>query len=745
MSKPTPVRLSKLRGIAAQAFRGMIIALGLATMTVLSGVLSVEIAKTWSNPPHLAAAQEVSRIVVDRNDNLLRPFTASDGRWRLPIKQANVDQRYIDMLLAFEDKRFYDHGGVDITAMTRAAVQFITNGRIISGASTLTMQVARLIERRHERSLQGKIRQIIRARQLESVLSKHELLELYLRLAPFGGNIEGVRAASLAYFGKEPKRLSVGQAALLVALPQSPEWRRPDRHQDAARTARNRVILRARASGILSEAEAERGLSESIPNKRRPFPMLAPHLAEKELRAQPQVQVHRLTIDRQLQSELEKLARDHAQLLGEKLSVAVIAVENKTGAIIAHVGAADYLNSNRNGPIDMVNAVRSPGSTLKPIIYGLGFEAGVAHPETLIEDRPARFGRYAPKNFDQDYRGTITVRDALAQSVNVPAIKVLDAVGAPKLVARMRRAGAKVELPADTEPSLAIGLGGVGLRLHDLATIYTSLANGGRYTKLFHRKGEDQQRRLSGAIASDLRKQLMTPVAAWYVTDILKDAPAPDHARSGRVAYKTGTSYGYRDALAVGLDGKHTIAVWVGRADGTSVPGLVGRIAAAPILFDAFARIGSTRAALPGPPAGALRVSYRDLPPPLKRFERTTETHQRGPFTESPVVISFPLDRSEIEVDVSPATNGANNASASPVMLKAKGGTLPLIWLVDGKVINAQAARDIFWRPSGVGFSRLTVIDATGQVDRVNVRIKKSQSGPLAMPRGRLTIQDRDE
>ena len=367
--------------------------------------------------------------MLDRHDKLLRAFTTEEGRWRLPLAPDEVDQRYLAMLMAFEDKRFYEHHGVDARSLARAAWQLIENRHIVSGGSTLTMQVARLVEGHYERSGSAKLRQILGALQLERYLSKREILALYLQLAPFGGNIEGVRAASLAYFGKEPHRLSVGEAALLVALPQSPELRRPDRNPRAARLARDRVLDRVMHAGVISTAEVTRARLEPIPHERRAFPKLAPHLAESEVAAAPAKTVHRLTIDRGVQRSLERLAEEQTKLLGQKLSAAILVVDHTTGEVIAHVGSAGYLDDDRLGAIDMANAVRSPGSTLKPFIYGLAFEAGLAHPETLIEDRPVRFGSYAPKNFDESYHGTVTIREALAQSLNIPAVKMLDAVG----------------------------------------------------------------------------------------------------------------------------------------------------------------------------------------------------------------------------------------------------------------------------------------------------------------------------
>jgi penicillin-binding protein 1C len=582
------------------------------------------------------------------------------------------------------------------------------------------MQVARLVEGHYERSGPAKLRQIVGALQLERHLSKREILALYLRLAPFGGNIEGVRAASLAYFGKEPRRLSVGEAALLVALPQSPEQRRPDRSPQAARTARDRVLARAVGAGVISQAEATRARQEPVPHGRRAFPKIAPHLAETEVMAAPATSVHRLTIDRGVQRALETLAEEQTKLLGQKLSAAILAVDHATGEVIAHVGSAGYLDGSRLGAIDMATAVRSPGSTLKPFIYGLGFEAGIAHPETLIEDRAVRFGTYAPKNFDEGYHGTVSIREALAQSLNIPAVKVLAAVGPGKLSGRFRRVGVEPQFPDKTAPTLAMALGGVGLSLHDLATLYASLARGGEAVTLRHRKGEaaaataEAARALLHGKHAARPQQILSPIAAWYVTDILKDAPPPLNAKGGRFAYKTGTSYGYRDAWAVGYDGRHTIAVWVGRPDGASTPGLVGRLAAAPILFDAFARLGERRTALPPPPPGAIRATGSELPPPLKRFREGGAETAQGPYLEPRVLIAFPPDRSEVETELD-----------APVQLKANGGVLPLTWLVNGTPITSDPrARHVTWQPDGPGFVKLSVIDAKGRVDRVTVRLK---------------------
>ena len=671
-------------------------------------------------PPPLEAATEGSVVVLDRDGKLLRPFTTKDGRWRLPVDETTVDPRYLAMLFAYEDKRFYTHHGVDIPALLRPPFQFLTSGHIRSGASTLTMQVARLLDGKHERTGLGKLRQIVRAVEIERKLTKSEILRLYLKLAPFGGNLEGVRAGSLAYFGKEPLRLSVGEAALLVALPQSPAGRRPDLHADAARRARSRVLALAVEAGLIDVAEQTHANAEPIPAARKPFPQYAPHLSEEEVAAFPGTIVHRLTLDRTLQANLEDLARSSAQSLGPRLSLAIMVADNASGDVLAYVGSPDYLDRKRFGPIDMASAVRSPGSTLKPLVYGLAFEAGIAHPDTLIDDKPTRFGRYAPKNFDDSFHGTVTVREALRQSLNVPAVKVLAAVGPTRMMARLKEAGIHYELPLDAGPSLAVGLGGVGLTLRDLTELYADIARGGAAKALRHRAQGDDNKTMgdNNKTMHDTTGQLLTPVADWYIQSILRGTAPPRNAKGGDIAYKTGTSYGYRDAWAAGFDGKTTIAVWVGRPDGVPEPGITGVGSAAPILFDAFARLPGRRVPLPPAPEGA-EVGI-DLPPPLKVFlPDRLEKAVNKPFSEPELAISFPPDNTEIALDQ------AADGSARPLIAKAEGGVLPLTWMVDDEPVASETfSREARVKPHGKGFAKISVVDATGRVDRVTVTVR---------------------
>ncbi|MFG5118555.1 penicillin-binding protein 1C [Methylorubrum sp. POS3] len=660
-------------------------------------------------PLDLTAASLRSTVILDRKGQLLRPFATTDGRWRLPVTAGEVDPRFLAMLKAYEDHRFDTHPGIDPAATLRAAWQLLTAQRIVSGGSTLSMQVARLVEPRAERSLRAKLRQMIRAVELERRLGKAGVLDLYLALAPYGGPVEGLRAASLAYFGREPARLSFAESALLVALPQAPEARRPDRFAATARRARDRVLDIAAARGLLTPQEAHAAKAEPVPTARKRFPMLAAHAAEQAVAADPDARVQRLTLDARLQASLESLAAERATALGPALSAAILVVDNRSGHVLAHVGSAGYLDGTRAGAVDATAAVRSPGSALKPFIYALAFENGLAHPETLLDDRPARFAAsYAPENFDLGYRGTVTARVALQQSLNLPAVDLLETVGAARFVARLRGAGASILLPRDTAPGLPVALGGLGITLTDLARLYAGLARGGSVPSLRHR--------LDGPPSPAAPERTVAdPVSAWYVADILRGAPPPENAPAGRLAFKTGTSYGYRDAWALGFDARVTVAVWVGRPDGASVPGLVGRSAAAPMLFDAFSRFGGEPEPLPRP-REALVAATIALPPPLRHIRRDAPKTLAATLGV-PLKIAYPPDGARVDL-------GLGAGEKARLALKALGGLPPLTWMVDGLPVAESLRRQSDWSPAGAGFARISVMDAAGASDSVVVRLE---------------------
>lgn len=646
-------------------------------------------------PPLLV---ETSVEVLDRDGDLLRAYTVADGRWRLAVELDRVDRTYLATLLAFEDKRFRDHIGVDPWAMLRAVGQAVWNGHIVSGGSTLTMQVARLLEESGTGALDGKIRQIRVALALERRLTKDEILTLYLHLAPFGGNLEGIRAATLSYFGKEPLRLTPAEAALLVAIPQSPELRRPDRSVEHATDARDRVLQRALEDGLIDADQVAAARTEIVPTMRRPFPALAPHMSDR-VRTEETAQIHHLTLSRSRQEAMEKLAADVVQGQGDRLQVAIVVADHRSGEILASVGSAAFQADARAGFIDMTRAIRSPGSTLKPLVYGLAFDEGLAHPETLIEDRPTNFNGYQPQNFDRHFRGTIRLREALQQSLNIPVVALTEALGPARLLAALDKADVRFQVPGG-QPGLAIALGGIGASLEDMVQLYAAIARGGVSLPLTHRlqgQREEGQRVLSAS-------------AAWQVGDILAGLAPPPGAPENRLAYKTGTSYGHRDAWAIGYDGRHVIGVWMGRPDGTPVPGAFGADLAAPVLFQAFARLKPALDPQPSAPPATLLLSNAQLPQPLQHFRSRSAAFE---VAKDAPAVAFPPDGSEVEL------------LPEGLLVRVRGGTAPFTWMADGvPVAVSLGGRETMLPALGKGFVTLSVIDSAGRSARAKVRLR---------------------
>ena len=642
--------------------------------------------------------------VLARDGSLLRAFPVENGLWRLAPPAEGVDPGFLRMLIAWEDRRFRDHDGVDRRAVLRAGWQAATQGRVVSGASTLSMQTARLLERGPTGDWRAKLRQARVALALERRLGKNRILDLYLRLAPYGGNTEGVRAASLMWFGKEPRRLTPAESALLVALPQAPEARRPDipaRHA-AARIARDRVIDRAEALGLLTPEAAQTARATPLPDRRRAFPSVAPLLADRLRRENPGALRIETTIDPALQRRAETLAARAVAAQPAQVSAALIVADHGTGEILAHVGAAAFTDPRAGGFIDMTQALRSPGSTLKPLVYALGFDDGLIHPETLIEDRPAAFGRWQPENFDRHFRGTVTIRQALIESLNIPVVRVAEALGPARITAALRRVGAPVTTQG--APGLAVVLGGGGVSLEGLVQAYAALARGGRGVSLHARPGAARE---MGPVVG--------PVAAWYVGSVLAELPPPGGRAQGRVAWKTGTSYGHRDALAVGYDGRFVAGVWLGRPDGTPVPGAFGGELAAPLLFDLFDALEGRRVALPPPPPAALTLPNAALPPALRRFSPPGTMRPANPTAPQaePLAILFPPDGAEVEL------------TGDHIVARLRGGTGPYSWLLNGQPVAVSVSGATVQLPVAPGFGTLSVIDAGGAGARAQIRLRR--------------------
>ena len=622
------------------------------------GLQVVLFALSAAFPPDMARAKRSSPVVLDHRGAWLRALPVEDGRWRVRADLARTDATFQKRLIAVEDARFRQHLGVDPLALVRAVGSAAVHGRATSGASTLTMQTARLLEPR-PRNLGSKLIEMVRAAQLESRLTKREILALYLTLAPYGGNLEGVRAASLAYFGHEPTSLTDGEQALLIALPQSPEARRPDRRPEAARAARRAVLDKMVRARVLTEAAATEAEAEPLP-RRGTFPTLAWHAAGELALAAPASQPSVVsTIDADLQTRLEPMAAAVAAAQGPDVTAAILVVEIKGRAVRALIGSAG--RERPGGWIDLTRAIRSPGSALKPFIYAFAFEAGVAAPDTEVDDAPRRFSDYQPEDFDRVFHGRVTAREALMHSLNVPAVSLLERVGPQVFEARLQGAGARLVRPKTgyRDAGLALALGGEGITLRDMAMLYAALGDGGVAKPLAWTQAD------AAAVARSHGVRLVSATAARQVLDILREAPTPKGrapsvlTRGGpAMAFKTGTSYGFRDAVAAGVAGDYAIAVWTGRADGGARSGLTGRDAALPLLFDVADQIAPSVSA-PRP------IAPKSAPEALRQLDRPNP----GPR------LIFPPDGAVVEAPgFGPASRG---------LALAAGGT-GLTWYVDG-------------------------------------------------------------
>ncbi|WP_373563491.1 penicillin-binding protein 1C [Pigmentiphaga litoralis] len=615
--------------------------------------------------PRAALARPDGGLVVTAEDGTpLRTYPSADGVWRYPVAADQVSPLYYDALLTFEDRWFYWHPGVNPVAMARAAWQWARSGRVVSGGSTLTMQVARMVDPRlhyGDRSLRGKLRQVLRALQLEWHLSKAQILALYLNHAPMGGIVEGVEMASRAYLGKPSSQLSHAEAALLTALPQAPSRLRPDRAPAAAQAARDKVLDRLRDLGTWDAATVADARIEQVIVQPLRARWLAP-LAAERLRQGTRVlaressaktgsrppggsgtgqgpnpaadiasgasrgsasapsaavppglplraaslpttarTVVRSTLDIELQSAVETMLLDRVDALPPKVSMAVLVMDNDTLATKVYAGSADFSDRRRANHVDMVRGVRSPGSTLKPFLYAMALDDGLIHSESLLVDAPQSFGGYRPGNFQAAFSGPVSVSDALQRSLNVPAVDLLDRVGPARFASNLRAAGLRLRMGTGISPNLSLILGGGGTTLEELVAAYRALARGGMAG----------QPRLEPD-APRVEARIMSPGAAFIVREILENGGHPDrpfYDGPRGLAWKTGTSFGFRDAWAVGVTDGFTIGVWVGRPDGTPNPGFFGANVAAPLLQDIVAALPAPPPAPRKPPAEVTQVS----------------------------------------------------------------------------------------------------------------------------------------
>lgn len=532
--------------------------------------------------------KKFSQLVVDKNGRPLRAFADNQGVWRYPTKHSQVSENYLQALINYEDREFWRHHGINPFSLLRAVGQLVTNGKAISGGSTLTMQVARILEP-HSKSIPGKLWQMFRAFQLEFYLDKTEILDLYLNYAPFGGPIEGIEAATYTYLGKSAKEMTDAESALMAVLPQSPTRFRPDRHPERAEKARNKVLDRLMTYHIWSKEKVAQAKLESVYAEFNSRPLVAPLLARRLVKQFPNKRIIRSTIDIDLQMQMADQVKAYLSRFSESTSASALLVDNQSLEVLAYVGAGDFANKKRFGHIDMNRAIRSPGSTLKPFIYAMAMDKQLIHSESLLQDVPLHFAGYSPKNFTRQFAGPISTSKALQQSLNIPAVQVLSHLGAENFAGQLENAGLNLYFPGQSRPSLSLALGGVGVKLEELVAAYRSLAAEGLSGKLRYLQDSVKQ-----------ETYLISKESAWIIGDILSKVPLlsgrPGFHRSSIhnkgltktsnrwVAHKTGTSYGHRDAWMVAVTAKYSLAIWIGKPDGTPSPGEFGRKTAAPLV-----------------------------------------------------------------------------------------------------------------------------------------------------------------
>jgi len=650
---------------------------------------------------------EYSAQILARDGQRLRMFTSSKGYWCFPVDINQLDKRYLKALISYEDQRFYQHNGVDVISLVRAVFQLVSEGRVISGASTLSMQTVRLLQP-VSRTLKNKLVEMLQAWRMESQLSKQEILNIYLSLAPYGGNIQGITAASYFYFGKTPKRLTTSEIALLIALPQAPETRRPDRHPIAARYARSQVLLRLNEANIIDRQQLQLATKQAIPRIRTAIPFVAPHFAERMKRKAQEKKDYRLitSLDYPLQLKVQKFTENYQKQLPPGETLAILIVDNDSRQILAHMGSGNYWQASQ---IDLSRSVRSPGSALKPLIYGLGFEQKLFHPQTWVMDQPLRMNDgYGPQNFDGQYHGQVNLITALQKSLNVPAIKALNRVGAKTLVTRLQSLGVVLQLPKNQDPGLPIALGGAGIRLQDLVALYSAIANRGSYQPL-SLLAVDEQNFTPGI-------KLLSPQASWYLDFVLQGVPVPqgyEQQEYDKIRFKTGTSYGYRDVWSIGYNNRYTIGVWRGRPDGGFTQNSSGLSYAAPLLFQLFDFLPPSAAQ----PRVADKPDNVDLPGvanlPINMQWLAKDANR---FLADNPIIQYPLDGSIIEVQ---------DSQQQILLLKAQAGTPPYYWLVNGQFQSHHGDGSQYqWPITGKGPHRITLIDSLGKQSSSEVTLK---------------------
>jgi penicillin-binding protein 1C len=739
--------------------------------------------------PTTALHRQPAVIGTDREGSPLRIFLPADEQLRIPVSLSEVAPVFIRALMASEDRWFYQHPGVNPLAIVRALWANIRHGRVVSGASTITMQIARMAEPK-SRTLWAKCWEMFRALQLERHLSKDQLLELYLNLTPYGGNVAGIGAAAYVYFGKTPAQLSLGEAALLAVLPRSPNNYNPARNPTAALAIRNRVLRQLAQRAVFPASAVTDALRHPLPMVAWRSPFIAPHFCQLAVDRLP----HRSRLHTTLDQRVQKIAEEQTALWISTLrdrgigSAAVVVIENESRAVRAMVGSPNFFEERYDGQVNGATARRSPGSTLKPFLYAMAMDAGLVIPDSYLLDIPTDFSGYVPENYDGQYHGRVTMRDALVQSLNAPAVRLLSTVGVETFQRLLQRGGLTTLDRPPTSYGLSLILGSGEVSLLDLTNLYATLAVGGEHRALqLQSDAVGTADRLFSAEAAALTAGILTGVQrpdlprAWRLT---RDAPV--------VAWKTGTSYGHRDAWSIGFSSRYTIGVWAGNFDGRGQKGLAGSEYAAPLLFALFRAIEGGTAQLVRPQdlhLGTVRVCTlsHELAGPFCPLQESVtvlpgrsklsscSSHQRmfvdaatgdqlaGACLSSrphraevvtvypPELVAWwytqeqPLPRmprlspfcnevpgGEALTIVSPATSTpyrlrrGTPVADQKIPLRVQGGAAPLqlYWYQDGKLVATGTPAAQILLPLQVGTHRLVVVDNAGRVGSTVYRVE---------------------
>jgi penicillin-binding protein 1C len=712
-----------------------------------------EVAVRLVPAPLQSAMPPTATLLLDRAGRPVAAFAASDGRWHLPLADADISPHLLSALVAVEDARFYDHGGVDWVGVAAAARDNATSARR-RGASTLTMQLYRLREQQSGRAIDrgwlGKVRQALHARQIDRSAGKRELLIEYVNRAPFGGALVGAGAASWRYFGKPCKDLSLGEAALLAGLPQNPNAYRPDRHPEGALRRRSHVLRRMEAVGVISAAQRAEADAEPLTASWRPLPQEravasgvsadGAAAALLAISARTRGGIYTTTLDSRLQATTCRIAAEQLASLGPSgVSAATVVVLDTTSAdVLASVSLERTVGGRLSASaMDLATRPRSTGSVLKPFIYAAAFDAGIAGPRTLLSDEPTAWAGYMPANFDRTFAGNLPAAEALARSRNIPAMTLLERVGIARTVGVMESLGIATPARSSRPPGLSLAIGGVEATPMEIAQAYAALARDGiaRPARLRWPPDVQSAAPVGARPVAALRASACRQTLAALVDEARTRAISPE-AAAARVAWKTGTSSGHRDAWCAAVTPSVTVVAWFGSTDGRGASVLVGVDAAAPTALRVAALADPSPAQWPTADLGdgavaAGRLPNRDPATSVGGARTSPRLAIQSPAHQQTILLDPDLPLRQQRVALRAALRSSRLASAQPT----NSGLLH--WFADGTALGTAAAGETVWWTPTPGEHRIRVADGDGRSDTVVVRVQQlhvaaTTSAPVA-------------